>query len=356
MFEDLENDIININESDLPVCLLGDFNSRTSTMADYNTFDTNLVEVLSNNCNIYDEVLKADLIYQYNIDLNRTSSDNVCNAFGMKLLHLCKTFDLYIGNGRLGCDRGIGKPTNNRDKSVIDYVLFSPNLIHQVYNFEILNYDPVLSDIHSAIRVVFKCNSYIENVVNHDSSFIRSTTVTKATWNIKEKGNFQRYLNSQSDKIKEIENEISNLFTDQTSKEQVNKVVCDISYILTDSAGSCDLIKTFKIKHGNRMKEKYDKKVWFNADCKMLRENYLKAKYNYRCDKCNENEVKLKSASKLYKKTINKAHNKYIKDQQDKMRKLNVNDSSGFWKLINNSGKIKMMYKIVELLVLLINL
>ena len=109
MFEDLENDIININESDLPVCLLGDFNSRTSTMADYNTFDTNLVEVLSNNCNIYDEVLKADLINQYNIDLNRTSSDNVCNAFGMKLLHLCKTFDLYIGNGRLGCDRGIGK-------------------------------------------------------------------------------------------------------------------------------------------------------------------------------------------------------------------------------------------------------
>ena len=94
--------------------------------------------------------------------------------------------------------------------------------------------------------------------------------------------------------IKEIESEISNLFTDQTSKEQVNKVVCDISNILTESAGSCDLIKTFKIKNCNCMKEKYDQRVWFNADCKMLRENYLKAKYNYRCDKCNENVTRIR--------------------------------------------------------------
>jgi hypothetical protein len=47
-----------------------------------------------------------------------------------------------------GTDCGIGQPTCNNSNSMIDYALISPTLFRSVIDFNVLTFDPILSDIH----------------------------------------------------------------------------------------------------------------------------------------------------------------------------------------------------------------
>ena len=61
-------------------------------------------------------------------------------------LNLCKKkLNIYIANSRIGLDKGIGKRTCN-NTSVIDYFLMSSKLFSLVKEFEIQDFDPLLSD------------------------------------------------------------------------------------------------------------------------------------------------------------------------------------------------------------------
>jgi acid phosphatase class B len=52
------------------------------------------------------------------------NKDSVKNHYGSRLLdlHVCKGNDLFIINGRIGNDKGIGKLTC-KNSSVVDYVI-----------------------------------------------------------------------------------------------------------------------------------------------------------------------------------------------------------------------------------------
>ena len=60
---------------------------------------------------------------------------------------LCKSFDIHIVNGRCGADSYIDRKTC-KISSVIDYVIMSPELFPSIHYFEVLEFDPLLSDIH----------------------------------------------------------------------------------------------------------------------------------------------------------------------------------------------------------------
>ena len=59
-------------------------------------------------------------------------------------------------NGRLGEDRSSGKPTTKRN-TTIDYFLGSPVIMKNVVSFRVLDFDPLLSDVHCGLCAKTKC-------------------------------------------------------------------------------------------------------------------------------------------------------------------------------------------------------
>ena len=103
-------------------------------------------------CQILSKVLLIIYIYleECGIPVVRQSQDkHKVDKYGKKLLELCRRLELFFVNGRVGNDRDIGLTTCNN--SVIDYAIVSPNLFQSIVDFNVLIFDPILSDIHKPI-------------------------------------------------------------------------------------------------------------------------------------------------------------------------------------------------------------
>ena len=131
------------------IILLGDFNVMTHERLDY------LV------------VMENDPLYQLGIfdqklvsTARKNKGKHAVDSAGNKLLNLCKVHNLQIVNGRVGKDKGLGKYTTKND-SVLDYMLAPPALFNEIYDFEILEFNPILSDVHCPI--VFNTPSEIKD-------------------------------------------------------------------------------------------------------------------------------------------------------------------------------------------------
>ena len=75
LFDDLENDIINVNVNDLRLCLLGDFNSRTALLPDFYEFDHELVKTIYKNNMMYHQLLNIVNLSDLGICIDRFSVD-----------------------------------------------------------------------------------------------------------------------------------------------------------------------------------------------------------------------------------------------------------------------------------------
>ena len=155
---------------------MGDFNARTANQSDLVPFDENIEQFLHSD-NPNDEMNRIS-IGDLGFPTERHSSDLQLNNYGKRLLEMCKSFNLCIANGRLGSDRFLGS-TTCKGCSVIDYAILSPLLFTSVQHFQILPFEPMVSDAHSGISLALTCNSpYIDhpNLVNGED------ISTKAVW------------------------------------------------------------------------------------------------------------------------------------------------------------------------------
>ena len=141
--------------------MCGDFNVHTLTLSDF--------------CYTYDDddddqatvgVPYANLS-DYDIPTGRANQDITSdrNSYGRKMVEICKNNQVFIFNGRLEEDCGVGKSTTTY-RITIDYVLGSPSVMQLVETFKVLDYDPMLSDIHCGLytKFIFKCQSKETNV------------------------------------------------------------------------------------------------------------------------------------------------------------------------------------------------
>ncbi|CAC5423371.1 unnamed protein product [Mytilus coruscus] len=122
MFGEIKNVIV---DTELQICLLGDFNAYTSDVNEYVVIDNNILDfcyvpnvdqAFLNNLHILEEC---------GISVVRDSQDKCkVDKYGKRLLKLCRSLELFFANGRVGSDRGIGHSTCNN--SVIDYAIVSP--------------------------------------------------------------------------------------------------------------------------------------------------------------------------------------------------------------------------------------
>ena len=256
------------------VCLLGDFNSRCGEIPDTlpkNAYSDASVDVI--------EFDKG----------KRISKDKLTNTMGYELLRFCKTCLIFIANGRLGKDKGIGELTC-KNTSVIDYVLLSYDMFDTVIDFDILDFDEMLSDIHCAIKITFKsdweqtCHTDEDN----DVPINRQNCNERVKWNNAHTHQFIGNLN-QDNIIDRLETQVDILLenTQNTTKNEMEKLVKDTTELFVDTARHLDMIKT-KTNTTNKKKRRLNK-PWFNSDCKRDRNAFFAAKHKHNSNKEDQN-------------------------------------------------------------------
>jgi hypothetical protein len=76
----------------------------------------------------------------------------------------------------LSTDKNIGK-TTCKDASLVDYVLLSSNIFDQVYEFDVIDCNPMFSDAHNRLHFSIIASPPIQNNGNNKNA------ITYIKWN-----------------------------------------------------------------------------------------------------------------------------------------------------------------------------
>ena len=234
----------------------------------------------------------------------RVSCDTKVNNYGYRLIEFCKTFGIHILNGRYGIDKDVGHLTC-KEASVVDYFIASSNLTQSIIDFQVLDYDSILSDVHCPL--VLHVDGFSENNVGHRRS---------------------------------MENNLS---------AKVRKKIIWKNDSHTAFAESIDLycLKQLRIPAMlltlliAAMLMALQKKPWFNNECKMLRKEYHRSKNYNRRQKTAESKLNMVRASRAYKKSISKQFKSYQDSIVKKLHDLQTTNPKAYWSIINRSGEAK---------------
>ena len=235
MFVELEQFILDNNDGK-EVCLLGDFNARTATRMDYDPSKGKPA------CD--DETLNEyEYLLDRGFDLKRYSEDNRTNNYGHRLIELCKNLGILIVNGRLSNDRKKGKLTC-RQASVVDYIICSPVLYSNIVFFDVVEFNPLFSDVHNALECHIKIRDVIDSHVDvlSDDVLLNNDAPRRPRWQRGFKDMYVENLNAL--KISELENALERLsLADTARSEQVQDLCNSLVHILTESGRSIGSIK-----------------------------------------------------------------------------------------------------------------
>ena len=148
-----------------------------------------------------------------NIPLH-SNKDTVIDNNGRRLLDLCKSTGLLIGNGRLCADKDIGEFTciTPRGRSVVDYFLLSFSDFDYISDFIVC--DPDEYSDHCALYICLNLISY----ENSCSSSEETNFVRKLIWSCKNEELFKNSLLQQFCKYEDL---ISIVETDNSSVSEV---------------------------------------------------------------------------------------------------------------------------------------
>ena len=255
------------------------------------------------------------------------------------MLLLCKDLYLLIANGRLGKDKGIGALTC-KEATVVDYCILSPELFTCIIDFEILPFDPLVSDIHNAMYFEMSCKNSCKLVPVSTDHFQDSNEhvniITKPKWENDKCQDFNNFLVDAD--INSLVSKLVSINIDQVHNAVINSIVDECNTIILGAAFNCNLLheKNMLIQTVNNCnKQKKVNKPWVNKDCSVKRKQYHRC-YNWRV-RTVESKLNLTRCSKEYKNVLCKQYNLYKKNCVNKLRNLRQNDCKSYWNLLNRT-------------------
>ena len=228
MFQTIYEDIFYLKGVlNLPICLIGDMNSRTGNLDDLLTFEREII----NNCET-NEVINDYFDLSFFDDNNiinkkRVNSDKMINENGKALINLCIRNNVIIINGRTGSDREKGDVTfkSKKGSSTIDYCITSPDFVPHIQDFQVDIFDPNLSDKHSPIILTLKSkpnqNSSSQDAISHETDISYEHVHSK--WNGEKMPEFQ--ANFDQSKINELYQALDTIDLNGTTLVEINNVV-----------------------------------------------------------------------------------------------------------------------------------
>ena len=154
----LQNELMSVCSSNKYVVISGDINARTAKLQDYVTLDQYFSDMFHFDDDVANFFDKTEILESLNIPLERSSRDTKTNNSGYWLTDVCKNNNLFIVNGRVGKDKGVGRKTF-RDTSTIDYTLCTADCFTFLTQFEVIDLDPIFSDGHALLSWSLNVNS-----------------------------------------------------------------------------------------------------------------------------------------------------------------------------------------------------
>ena len=117
-----------------------------------------------------------------------------------------KKLNLYIANSRVGLDRGIGKRTC-KNRSVIDYLISSSNLFPFIQEFDINDFNPILSDIHNSVHISLK-------------TCLQKQSTKSVKWNDNKRDDFVNMVHNQHNELTSILDDLENIHLNNEGSQQ----------------------------------------------------------------------------------------------------------------------------------------
>ena len=186
---------------------------------------------------------------------------------------------MLIMNGRFGKDVNVGnKPCKN--SSTVDYIIITPSCIESILHFEILDFDPLISDVHCPVYADFKIlQSYKVENVNLGN---KPTKTEKCLWNSDRSELVNEHLCTTD--VFHIERKLNEAEStpQSVSLELINGIVGDLCQVLKRSASACGMSKPTKVTDGKPRRWNLPHKPWYNTDCEDARHAMMQCKNKYR--------------------------------------------------------------------------
>jgi hypothetical protein len=200
-----------------------------------------------------------------------------------------------------------------------------------VKEFEMQDFDPLLSDIHNPIHITLQ-SSVTPNINNSNTS----QHPTKTQWFDNKRNEFVNTVHNSQGLLTTIINYLENIQArDRCTQQEIDDITNKINNVFSKTAS-----QTFTNKP-LRSKLKPNSKPWYTKKCYESRKKFHKARKLYNRFKNEINKNHLLDCSKQYKQTANKAYNDYQLQLENKLRNVSKYNGNDFWKILNRFAKNK---------------
>ena len=258
--------------------------------------------------------------------LTRYSQDGVVNAHGKRLLETCISSGLLIMNGRLGYDSGLGGYTriDSTGKSVVDYMLCSPEVFFVASDFKIHNKFPE-SD-HLPLSACINCTPALEARAIEAKCTSQWVQHSRHIWST---SCVQDLRNVMSDELsliarRHVENTMINM-------SPVNEIAKALNKYMSQAADRT-LLKTM-----SKASHKKKSLPWYDTECRYLRSESIKA---------GERAVSgqdfndLAEKSRTYKACKQRKLRQYRRDTIAKIENAYNNNKTYMWEILRHTLRV----------------
>ena len=317
----LEQDVTKFQEKG-EVILVGDFNARTGDKPDYVpdfTNDDNLDQVIRSDSNVILENLGRK---------HRSNMDNVVNAYGTKLIELCKGSNIRILNGRtLGDSQGSHTSFQYNGMSAVDYVIASENIMH-IIPIVTVSQPTHLSD-HAHINYSINLGKYKLLSKTHSTSISHESKL-QYKWDQDSGKQFEASL-----KLPIIRNKLDNLakVDFQIDQHGTDNFCQDLANIINSAAKLC--LKTLKKNKKSPLRQRH--KMGFDKECKILKDHVLHlGKLVFKNPRDPAIYGQFISMKKKFKKLVKQKFKESKEAILQQIMNQEKNNPKKFWKLLND--------------------
>ena len=307
-FELLESDIAKFQNLG-KVLVTGDFNGRTGTNSDFI---------------IYDRYIDAgpDNSIQYNDIPVRFNRDRAVDAYGRRLLELCKTTSLLIANGRLGSDSETGEFTFYGEKgcSTVDYLLLS------FIDFETVSYFEICDITEFSDHVGLSFGLHCKQMTCTNTPSNETTYVKKLKWDSDKVEDFKNSVSNLSDLLNSLFSSLQQNNSENNINETLNK--------FSDSIFACSdkhFGKSVSIENVSTPK---NSNKWFDEQCRTAKTDFNRAKRIFSYDRSEQNRINFTKCRSKYNKAKRRAKYKFKITEGQKISKMAKCNPKAFWKKI----------------------
>ncbi|CAC5383037.1 unnamed protein product [Mytilus coruscus] len=236
---------------------------------------------------------------------------------------------IFILNGRVDKDANCGKKTC-KNASLIDYAIASPELFSYISEFEVFDFNPLFSDVHCRLHVLFdNCSNDVYNL-----NCNKQTQISTVRWVPGKVNQYIACVENYNEVIADLINEVERLDVKKPDfQTDLDNIVDKINSVFIDSAAETFGQTRKRCSSANRVEQ-----PWFNSACNAKRKSSHAAKKKYNCIKNEEMRLCLRQASADYKKELDKAYKDYEFRTENIIRETTSNNPNKLWKLLNDFG------------------